>query len=128
MASEKIEELPDVRVEVTDVVFMPTLECPPDKPFPFVYFITVHNDSPQAVTLRARKWIVRQADGETLVVEGDGVVGQTPRLEPGDSFSYNSYHTIALDSEASGALFGESDDGSLFFTRIPVFRMEVPVA
>ena len=128
MASEKIEELPDVRVEVTDVVFMPTLECPPDKPFPFVYFITVRNDSPQAVTLRARKWIVRQADGETLVVEGDGVVGQTPRLEPGDSFSYNSYHTIALDSEASGALFGESDDGSLFFTRIPVFRMEVPVA
>lgn len=126
MASEKIEELSDVRVEVTDVVFMPTLDCPPDKPYPFVYFITVRNISPRAVTLRGRKWVVRQADGQTLVVEGDGVVGQTPRLEPGESFSYNSYHTIALDSEASGALFGESDDGSLFFTRIPTFRMEVP--
>ncbi|MFM7182739.1 MAG: ApaG domain [Verrucomicrobiales bacterium] len=126
MASENIEELPDVRVEVTDVVFMPALECPPDKPFPFVYFITVRNQSPRTVTLRARKWVVREADGETVVVQGDGVVGQTPRLEPGEIFSYNSYHTIARDSEASGALFGESDDGSLFFTRIPPFRMEVP--
>lgn len=128
MESGSIEELPEVRVEVTNVVFMPALDCPPDKPFPFVYFITVRNHSPVAITLRARKWVVRQADGETLVVEGDGVVGQMPRLEPGESFSYNSYHTIGMDSEASGALFGESDDGSLFFTRIPAFRMEVPLA
>lgn len=126
MASGNIEEFPEVRVEVTDVVFMPALDCPPDKPFPFVYFITVRNESSRTVVLRARKWVVRQADGETLVVEGDGVVGQTPRLEPGESFSYNSYHTIGMDSEASGALFGECDDGSLFFTRIPSFRMDLP--
>ena len=128
MASGGITELPEVKVEVTNVVFMPSLDCPPDKPYPFVYFITVSNRAPQAVTLRARKWVVRAVDGDTVVVEGDGVVGQTPRLEPGESFSYNSYHTIAMDSEASGALFGESDDGSLFFTRIPLFRMEVPLA
>ena len=122
----EIEEFPEVRVEVTDVVFMPTLESPPDKPFPFVYFITVRNDSPYPVTIRARKWVVRQHDGETIVVEGDGVVGQTPRLQPGEAFSYNSYHTIGANSEASGALFGEREDGSMFFTRIPAFRMDIP--
>ena len=121
-----IEEFPEVRVEVTDVVFMPTLESPPDKPFPFVYFITVRNDSAYPITIRARKWVVKQHDGETVVVEGDGVVGQTPRLQPGEAFSYNSYHTIGADSEASGALFGEREDGSMFFTRIPAFRMEIP--
>lgn len=121
-----IEELPEIQIEVTEVVYMPTLAASPEKPFPFVYFITVRNQSMHTVTIRARKWVVTQADGETLVVEGDGVVGQTPRLEPGDTFSYNSYHTIGMDSQASGALFGERDDGQFFFTRIPTFEMKVP--
>jgi ApaG protein len=124
----RIEEFPELQVEVTDVVYMPTLEAPADKPYPFVYFITMRNLSADALTIRARKWVVSQSDGETLVVEGDGVVGQTPRIEPGESFSYNSYHTIGMDSEARGAFFGERADGQLFFSRIPVFRMRVPRA
>ena len=121
-----MQELPEVLVEVTDVVFMPTLDAPPDKPFPFVYFITVRNESSHAVTIRARKWVVTQEDGETIVVQGDGVVGQFPKLLPGESFSYNSYHTIGLNCRASGALFGETHDGTPFFTRIPEFEMSVP--
>jgi ApaG protein len=125
MAAE-IKECEKIRVRVDDVVYMPSLEAPPDKPHPFVYFISIFNDSDIPVTIRARKWVVRQDDGEVTVVEGDGVVGQTPCIEPGGHFSYNSYHVIALGASVTGAFFGETAAGDWIFARIPDFRLEVP--
>jgi len=61
------------------------------------------------------------------VVEGHGVVGQTPRIEPGQSFHYNSRHQ--LDTEwavAEGSYFGVDDLGRRFLVRIPRFRMQLP--
>ncbi len=125
MAGE-IREFDKIRVKVDDVVYMPSLEAPPDKPHPFVYFISIFNDSEIPVTIRGRKWVVRQDDGEVTVVEGDGVVGQTPSIEPGGHFSYNSYHVIALGATVSGAFFGETAEGDWVFARIPEFRLDVP--
>lgn len=121
-----IREFEGLRVKVEDVVYMPSLDAPPEKPHPFVYFISIHNDSPVPVTIRGRKWVVREDDGEVTVVEGDGVVGQTPLIEPGGTFSYNSYHVVARGAVAEGAFFGETADGEWVFTRIPEFRLDVP--
>jgi ApaG protein len=121
-----IQEFAGLRVKVDDVVYMPSLDAPQDKPHPFVYFISIHNDSPVAVTVRGRKWVVREDDGEVTVVEGDGVVGQTPLIEPGGHFSYNSYHVVAGGASVEGAFFGETAAGEWIFTRIPAFRLEVP--
>ena len=115
-----------LRVKVDDVVHMPTLEAPADKPHPFVYFISIHNDSPVAVTLRGRKWVVSEDDGGVTVVEGEGIVGQTPVIDPGGHFSYNSYHVVGSSATVSGAFFGEAAGGGWIFTRIPEFRLEVP--
>jgi ApaG protein len=123
-----IRELTDIRVTVDDVVHMPGLDAPPDKPHPFVYFISIHNDSTAVVTIRARKWILRGDDGDVMVVEGQGVVGQMPEIEPGGHFSYNSYHVIGGPASVSGAFFGESADGGWFFTRIPGFELRPPPA
>jgi ApaG protein len=120
-------ELAGLSATVDRVVHMPQLEAPPDRPHPFVYFITIRNDSPATVTIKGRKWVVTDAGGQRLVVEGDGVVGEFPRLEPGEHFSYNSYHTIGSDSVAEGAYFGVTADGAPVFTRIPRFEMRVPV-
>jgi len=120
-------ELAGLSATVDRIVHMPQLEAPPDRPHPFVYFITIRNDSPATVTIKGRKWVVTDAGGQRLVVEGDGVVGEFPRLEPGEHFSYNSYHTIGSDSVAEGAYFGVTADGAPVFTRIPRFEMRVPV-
>lgn len=120
-------ELAGLSANVDRVVHMPQLEAPPDRPHPFVYFITIRNDSPKTVTIKGRKWIVTDASGQRMVVEGDGVVGEFPRLGPGEHFSYNSYHTIGSDSVAEGAYFGVTADGAMVFTRIPRFEMRVPV-
>ena len=121
-----IREFEALRVQVDDVVYMPSLEAPADKPHPFVYFISIHNESPVPVTLRGRKWVVHEDGGEVTVVEGDGVVGQCPVIEPGGDFSYNSYHVVAGRARVSGAFFGETATGEWIFTRIPEFRLEVP--
>jgi ApaG protein len=121
-----ISELDGLRVTVDQVAFMPHLEAPKERPFPFVYFITIHNESVETVTVKGRKWVVTDSRGNTVVVEGDGVVGKFPRLASGENFSYNSYHTIGTDSVAEGAFIGMTDEGQPVLTRIPRFEMKVP--
>jgi ApaG protein len=121
-------ELVDVHVSIDKVVYVPTLESPPDRPFPFVYFITIHNRSSETVSIRGRKWVVTDRQGSKVVVEGDGVVGQFPRLAPGEQFSYNSYHVIGSDSVAEGAFLGVDESGQPFITRIPRFEMHIPTS
>jgi ApaG protein len=125
-SGSQLTELNGLRATVDRVLHMPHLDAPPDRPHPYVYFITIHNDSTETVTIKGRKWVVTDAEGQTLVVEGDGVVGKTPRLEPGEHFSYNSYHVIGSESVAEGAFFGTTEAGAGVFTRIPSFTMKVP--
>lgn len=120
------KELADLRVIINDVQYAPHLEAPEDRPFPFAYFITIDNQSDETVTIKGRKWIVSDVMGQTLVVEGEGVVGKFPRLAPGETFTYSSYHVIHSDSVAEGAFLGITDSGVPVVTRIPQFQMRVP--
>jgi len=124
--TDSFNELEELRVTIDRVIYMPHLEAPLNRPHPFVYFITIRNGSNQAVTIKGRKWVVTESNGHRVVVEGDGVVGKFPRLEPGQEFSYNSYHVIATDSVAEGAYLGVNDEGVPVITRIPKFEMRVP--
>lgn len=119
-------ELTALQVRIERVVYTPHLEAPADRPHPFAYFITIENLSDETVTIKGRKWVVTDADGARLVVEGEGVVGKCPRLEPGEKFSYNSYHAIGSDSVAEGSFIGVTQCGEPVVTRIPPFEMKVP--
>ena len=52
--SGAMKEYEGLRVKVDDVVYMPNLEAPANKPHPFVYFISIFNDSAVPVTLQTR--------------------------------------------------------------------------
>ena len=119
-------ELPGLVVTVDRVVHYDAGDkLPPDRPHAFVYFVTVHNRSKRAVTLLGRKWVVHE-DAGSVVIEGDQIVGKTPRLEPGGHFSYNSFHTTAGDARAEGSFHGVDDSGARVHVRIPKFEMTVP--
>ena len=122
-----IPELEGLRVTVDQVIYTPQLDAPKERPFPFVYHITIHNQSDVAVTIRGRKWVVTGNDGSCIVVEGDGVVGPFPFLEPGDTFSYNSYHVIACDSVVEGAYLAITEQNHPVLTRIPQFELRKPI-
>lgn len=126
-AKHEFLELPGLHVTVDRVVHHPEAQTPPDRPHCFAYFITIHNDSDVVVTIKGRKWVVRNARGEITAVEGDGVVGQFPRIEPGDSFSYNSYHlNDTTTAVAEGSYIGLDEKGRKVLTRIPKFKMVAP--
>jgi len=111
---------------VDRVVHDPDLPASSDQPFPFVYYITIRNGSDQTLTVKGRKWVVRGEDGRTTAMEGDGVVGCFPRLEPGEAISYNSYHTTAGRAVAEGAYLGITETGQPVVARIPAFEMVPP--
>lgn len=118
--------LPGLNVTIDRVLHAPDLMGPPDRPHVFVYFITISNESDETVTIKGRKWVIREANGDTIAVEGDGLVGEFPRLEPGERFSYNSSHAAAASAVAEGAYLGVTDTGEPVFTRIPRFEMRIP--
>jgi len=128
MASHtELMELPGLKVTVDRLLYQRLKTDQSEKPHSFIYFISIHNNSDVAVTIRGRKWVVTHDDGSVLVVEGDGVVGETPTIQPGGKFSYNSRHIIGTDSAmAEGAYLGVDDSGRRVMMRIPRFRMEVP--
>ncbi|MDE0859247.1 MAG: ApaG domain [Akkermansiaceae bacterium] len=105
---------------------MPHLDAPKDRPFPFVYFISIINNSAEKVTIFGRKWILKEEGGETLVFEGEGVVGEFPVLNPGERFSYNSYHVIKTRTVVTGSFFGKDSDGGKVVVHIPGFDLEPP--
>ena len=99
---------------------------PADKPHAFVYFITIRNTSERTVTLLGRKWVVEHADGTRLVIEGDKIVGETPRLAPGEEFSYNSYHVTGIDARAHGSFHGVDDRGDKVHVMLAPFDLTIP--
>lgn len=99
---------------------------PADKPHAFVYYITIRNSSACTVTLLGRKWVVEQADGERLVIEGDKIVGEIPRLTPGEEFSYNSFHVTGVDAVVHGSFHGIDEAGRKVHVRLPPFEMAIP--
>lgn len=99
---------------------------PADKPHAFVYFITILNRSDRTVTLLGRKWIVEHSDGTRLVIEGDKIVGETPRLAPGEQFSYNSYHVTGCDGRAHGSFHGVDEFGRRVHVVLPPFDLVIP--
>lgn len=123
----QFDTLPGLTVTVDSIAYDPTRPAPPDRPHPFVYHLSIHNASEDTVRIFGRKWIVKDTDGDTMVVEGDGVVGQFPNLSPGETFSYNSYHVIKAESTATGSFFGTTPDGRRVCTRIPAFDMQPPL-
>lgn len=120
-------ELDGLRVTIDKLVYRRLPVGSADRPHSFVYFISIHNDSDVSVTLKGRKWVVTHDDGNVLVVEGDGVVGETPTIPPGGKFSYNSQHLINTRcAVAEGAYLGIDQNGRRVLTRIPRFKMVVP--
>jgi ApaG protein len=125
VSDAKPSELPGLTASVNRVERVASGDAPPHRPYKFAYFITIHNKSLRVVTVIKRKWVLTNAKGHKLVVEGDGVVGQFPRLTPGDQFHYNSYHLVDSTTTAEGAYIAKDDEGELLVVRIPPFEMRV---
>ncbi|HKJ18445.1 MAG TPA: Co2+/Mg2+ efflux protein ApaG [Xanthomonadales bacterium] len=95
--------------------------------YAFAYRITITNHSAETVKLLNRHWIITHGDGGVEEVKGEGVVGEQPRLTPGESHTYSSG---AMIPTPSGSMKGSyefiTDSGDMFQAEIPEFVLAAP--
>lgn len=116
-----------IRVSV-ETFFQPTHSNPSQSHYVFAYRITIHNDSEFAIKLRRRHWFIVDSDNTKREVEGEGVVGEQPLLNPGETYRYVS--GCNLNTEL-GKMYGtylmeRNLDKKLFYVKIPEFKLVVP--
>ena len=120
------EETDGVRIAVQSF-YLEDQSSPDDSQYVWAYRIRIQNEAPQAVQLLNRHWIITDAKGAVNEVKGAGVVGEQPRLEPGQSFTYTSGTPLPTPSGfMRGTYEMIRDDGSAFLVRIPAFSLDSP--
>ncbi len=113
---------------VVETSYQPAQSNPLNYEHLFAYRITIENLSSHPVKLLSRHWHILDSNGTHREVEGDGVVGQQPVIQPGDSYQYTS--GVNLHSEI-GKMYGTYMMENLVNKRkmtvhIPEFQMVVP--
>lgn len=95
----------------------------------FSYTIRIENDGRETVQLISRYWHIRDANEKVQEVEGLGVVGEQPTLEPGESYTYTSGTVIATrNGTMQGHYIMQKLDKSQFTAEIPAFYLAAPNA
>lgn len=95
--------------------------------FVFAYTIELNNAGQVGVQLLSRHWIITDSNHHVQEVRGKGVVGEQPKLGPGQSFEYSSGTVLATQvGTMSGSYRMLADDGTEFDVPIPQFVLSVP--
>ena len=91
----------------------------------FSYYITIENRSSETVQLTERFWRIFDSLNHTEFVSGEGVVGQTPILEPNDTYTYKSFCLLSSQVGAMNGYYKMMDTNSLeyFKVTIPTFQL-----
>jgi ApaG protein len=93
----------------------------------FAYTIRVQNTGSVAAQLLTRHWIITDGNGKVEEVRGPGVVGEQPRLAPGESFEYTSGCPLTTPyGTMRGSYQCVAADGVTFDVPIPEFVLTVP--
>lgn len=114
-----------VRVDV-DVEYVPERSEPERNSYFFAYHVKISNEGDEPVQLLTRHWIITNAEGRVEEVKGPGVVGETPTIEPGESFEYSSFCPL---NTPMGTMHGSyqmvTEDGDEFDAEIAPFTLAI---
>ncbi|WP_454121517.1 Co2+/Mg2+ efflux protein ApaG [Kosakonia sp. Marseille-Q7440] len=118
---------PRVSVQVQSL-YIESQSQPDHERYVFAYTVTIRNLGRSAVQLLSRYWLITNGNGRETEVQGEGVVGEQPHIEPGGEFQYTSGAVIETPL---GTMQGHYDmidaQGNPFRVAIPVFRLAVPI-
>lgn len=116
-----------VKISV-ETIYQPEYSNPANEHFMFAYRINIENLTENSVQLLNRHWHIFDSNGTKREVEGEGVVGQQPIIEPGDNHEYVSGCNLKTDM---GKMRGSYEmerivDGLKFRVNIPEFYLIAP--
>ncbi|KAA0874029.1 Co2+/Mg2+ efflux protein ApaG [Nitrincola tapanii] len=127
MTAHNLAEQIDINIKTA---YLPEQSDPDAHRFVFSYQITITNHAPVTVQLLSRRWLITDGNEQTQEVQGEGVVGEQPIIEPGRSYSYTSGTVLPT---RVGSMQGhykmhclENHEG--FLAPIPAFTLAQPNA
>lgn len=107
--------------------YMPEQSDPASRQWLFAYRIRIANEGPAAAQLQSRRWVIVDAHGAREEVKGPGVVGQQPRLEPGQSFEYTSFCPLRTSwGTMEGSYHFKTDAGAALEVAVARFYLVCP--
>jgi ApaG protein len=93
----------------------------------FGYRVRIENGGGETVQLLDRHWRITDALGRVVEVRGEGVVGEQPRLEPGEAFQYTSGTPLPTPTGIMVGSYGMvTEAGERFEVTIPAFSLDAP--
>lgn len=116
-----------VKISV-ETIYQPEYSNPANEHFMFAYRINIENLTEYSVQLLNRHWMIFDSNGTKREVEGEGVVGLQPVIEPGNHHEYVSGCNLKTDM---GSMKGFYEmirivDRQKFNVNIPEFQLITP--
>jgi ApaG protein len=113
-----------VRVSVS---YLPEQSEPAHGRWFWAYHIRIENDGETTIQLLTRHWIITDGRGEQHEVQGEGVVGDQPQIDPGESYDYVSGCPLQTPTGSMEGSYGMVDEnGDVFNMPIPRFSLLAP--
>jgi ApaG protein len=110
-----------VEVEVSPE-YLPNESSPESSQFVFAYHITISNRGETEVQILSRHWIITDGEGVVHEVKGAGVIGEQPKLKPGESHKYSSFCPLKTPTgNMRGSYQMTNAEGAKFDVKIPLF-------
>lgn len=121
----KISEGVEVSVEI---FYQSDYSKPLHQEFMFAYRVTIENHNTFSIKLLRRHWFIFDSNGENKEVEGEGVIGIQPILQPNENYQYVSGCNLKTEmGKMHGTYLMENQNNKeRFYVKIPSFDMIVP--
>ena len=115
-----------VTVTVTPY-FLDDQSSPKESHFVWAYQVNIKNSGNSSIKLNHRNWLIIDANGKVINVQGEGVVGEFPTIEPGESFEYTSGTPLKTNNGImQGFYLVSQDNGEKLKIDIPAFSLDSP--
>ena len=122
----KISEGVEVSVEI---FYQSDYSKPLNQEFMFAYRVTIENHNTFSIKLMRRHWFIFYSNGEHKEVEGEGVIGIQPILQPNENYQYVSGCNLKTEmGKMHGTYLMENQNNKeRFYVKIPSFDMIAPL-
>ena len=115
-----------VTVTVTPY-FLDDQSSPQESHFVWAYQVNIKNSGNSSIKLNHRNWLIIDANGKIINVQGEGVVGEFPTIEPGESFEYTSGTPLKTNNGIMQGFYLVSQDNcEKIKIDIPAFSLDSP--
>ena len=116
-----VERSGDVVIQV-EPMYVPEKSNPDAPLFLFAYCVRITNHGKKSWQLLSRHWIIRDGAGREEHVEGDGVIGRQPEIDPGEAFQYVSFCPLPTPTgNMRGTYLLQSSDQDSIEAKVPLF-------